>query len=688
MANSLFLTLLLLLPGVLRAAEREVLEAIEVSGNKEGRDLSETSESVTVLAPHRLNRGDQNNSLEVLNGQANVTVTRNAENFSIRGINNTGVTGLQKDNLASVFVDDIFQTDIAMRAGAVELWDIKSLEIHRGPQSTSQGVNSLAGALILQRQEATFDDEAALKLAAGSFRRREVGALVNRSLVDRKLTLRLSFNKEADDGFIENRTTGNERWGRQDKGYASSELFYKIDGSTELRWLTKLLRVDRGGQHTLGESAFDYQVAEDVDARSVVNNLQQGLQLKKTLSAQLESKTTLAFTRGQENNVGDGDAKPLDQAGERVEHFTDQFISFETVLRYQSKNVKNAFGIHAHQFRSYNRYDMTVLFSQSPLIPVDILQDMDKQRETIAAFNSLYYQFTDAQALTLGARVEYVKNAFGTYVNPTPTGNGGVDNYLDGVRGSYRDVEENITFLPKLGYQHRRGQDLFGASYAQGYRIGGVGINRAKARAVPYGAEKTHNYELSWKRTENHLHFSSAAFYTKWDDQQVEVRKSSDFYDAQIENASNSELFGAELEMSYRFIQGHALSSGLGYVQTRFTNFKGYDENYRGNQFPEAPLWTANLHYSHQWSDVLATSAIARHVSQSFMTAENDRRARHQYYLDLSFQYVAQTYTLELNAKNVLDQKYVLNSSEIYGNTYRRVNRPRELNARVTWYWL
>ena len=46
---------------------------------------------------------------------SNVQVNRDnkGDTFSIRGIKNTGVAGYQKDNLASIMVDDVFQTDLA-----------------------------------------------------------------------------------------------------------------------------------------------------------------------------------------------------------------------------------------------------------------------------------------------------------------------------------------------------------------------------------------------------------------------------------------------------------------------------------------------------------------------------------------------------------------------------------------------
>src|SRR5690606_30926068 len=123
------------------------INVTEVRGNKDDKSFAKSNDSISILKPKNLNRGDLQNSIQLLNGFANVQTQsdRGGETFSIRGISDMGVTGVQKDNLASILVDDVFQSTLAVRAGAFENWDLESVEIHRGSQSTTQGVNSLAG---------------------------------------------------------------------------------------------------------------------------------------------------------------------------------------------------------------------------------------------------------------------------------------------------------------------------------------------------------------------------------------------------------------------------------------------------------------------------------------------------------------------------------------------------------------
>ncbi len=683
--------LLLLIPlfvSAARAQEAVRLQEVQVVGNKEGRTYAETPESVTILPPQRLNRGDQDNSVEVLAGQSNVQVQsdRNTNSFSIRGVSSSGVTGFQKDNLASVFVDGVFQTDLALRAGGFEVWDLESLELHRGPQSTSQGVNSLAGAILLEHVKPHQDKEAALKLGYGSFNRREIGGTVNRAFLDDRLALRVSFNKDVNDGFIKNTTTGNDDWGRQDKGWLSAGVGYFFGKDHELRLDNKFLRTDDGGNYTVGANPFDYEVREDVDARNTTSNQQNALIYRRPVGEGAENKTTLAYTHGLQTRKSDADATPADTAGVRRQRGSDQFLSFENVLSHRTARVKNAFGVHAHRFTSTDHHDFAILLSG---VPIRVVNDLDRQRETYAVFDSFLYKLDERHALNLGGRYEVVKNGYTSWVDPrTVTGSATVDAYLDSVRGNFGSDQSTGVFLPKIGYLFQLEAHTFGLTYSRGYRIGGLDINRSQAKTVEYAPEYTDNYEASWKYGSGRLQTQANVFYTHWQDQQVEVRfDTSDPYNTQVENAANSELYGAELEATHTWDGGDALRLGVGHVRTRFLSFTENDESYTGNEFPDAARWTAQAAWRHPFTDRLSTNLTLRHVGRSYTSADNEIRIPEQYYADVNLSWSQGDWVAELNAKNVTDQRYILNRTPVYDNVYKRVNRPREFGTRVTWVW-
>ena len=77
--------------------------------------------------------------------------SREVAGFAIRGIDQRGLGGGGAGLLVSVKVDGAtIQNNQATFFGPYNTWDMGQVEIFRGPQSTQQGRNSLAGAIVME----------------------------------------------------------------------------------------------------------------------------------------------------------------------------------------------------------------------------------------------------------------------------------------------------------------------------------------------------------------------------------------------------------------------------------------------------------------------------------------------------------------------------------------------------------
>jgi outer membrane receptor protein involved in Fe transport len=685
------------------------LDSIVIKGSKEKKKYNETTTSITILKDDTYKEGVTDNSISALNGQSNVQVNRDSkgETFSIRGIKNTGVTGFQKDNLASIIIDDVFQTDLAIKAGSFDLWDMDRIEILRGAQSTTQGFNSLAGTILVNHNEPTFFTEGKLKLGYASFDRKEVGVATNQEIIPGKLTSRVAYNKETSDGFITNTTTNNKDWGYKNRDNFNAKLLYQATNDDKLLFDVKVMRNKSGGNYVQGPDPFKRQVTEDVDLSSRVGNQQASLRYLKTINENFSNTAILAYSQSTFKETSDSDGAPVNLAGTRQEDHKDNFYSLENLLYFKNEKVNNMLGMNISNYTLREHHDFKILFPIGGVntTPVAVIQDSKNIRTIYSIFNSFTYDFNDEHSLNVGGRVEFSSNKYGTGVianrtedTGSPATNTTVDNYLKKSSGSYGDKEDNFIFLPKLGYvYHMNARNHFGAAYTEAYRSGGLSINRSRAIPVSYDPERTNNYELSHKYEQSKFNVSTNLFYTNWKHQQVSVRLSSDFYDTQVENASSSEVYGAEVQSNYYLTQAQTVTLNAGYVHTRFVDFKKSGFNYTGKEFPNAPNVTAMLNYKIMLTDMWALGASGRFLGKSFSNAENNREITDQYYFDVNTQYAFSSYSLELYVKNIFDKEYVIydgspssaltNATGTYNVKYYQINTPRELGFRVNYFW-
>ncbi|WP_413557619.1 TonB-dependent receptor [Bdellovibrio sp. HCB209] len=671
-----------------KPAETYKLQQVQILGNKEEKSYLESTESISVISGESYDKAVKTDSIKALNALPNVQMNKNDNTFSIRGINNLGVTGYQKDNLASILVDDVFQTDLAVTAGAFEFWDLDHIEIYRGAQSTTQGINSLAGNILMFHRKPTGQTEGAAKIGLGNYGQKEIGAVTNNVMADGKILTRVAVNVERNDGYIKNVTTGDDRWGRTDKNYLTADMIYKINAFDEIRWNVKVMQTENGGNFTSGTDPFAYEVSEDVNTRFLTNNQQSSLRYFKKINEQSSNETILAYSQSQQDVEMDADRQATNVAGKRMEDHSDNYTSLENLYRYQTEKIKNVLGLHVHNYMVKDNYDFNVIISGNLY---KIGQYTTKYQQTGAIFDSLLYKFNETHAMNLGLRYEYVKNKFDTTVNtnaPFP---------YNASAGSYTSTEEGGMFLPKVGYILTNDNQSYGISFTQGYRTGGVSINRTKATASDYGPEKTDNAELSYKMTGDEVRLSANAFYTRWNNQQVQVNLSAggnDPYDTQIVNAASSTLYGGEVEAQYKLSPKNFLQAGLGYNQTRFDEFKGpTGTDYSGNEFPFASHFTGSITYTFKPTDLWAWDTTGRYMSPSYGNAENSKKAPEQWYVDTSLQYLMAQWNIstEVFVRNVFDKQYMLfdATSTIAGYTtkYYQVNTPREFGARLTYFW-
>lgn len=149
---------------------------IIVTGERVERTIAQTASSVSVVSAYEIERlAGADRVDQLLAAIPNVQLGSGGEGPTIRGQDTTGVlrdlpgflggtrprVTLQVDGRPVGYNEFVF--------GVSPLWDVAKVEVFRSPQSTTQGRNSIAGAIFVETRVPTYDWEGGARLIVGDY---------------------------------------------------------------------------------------------------------------------------------------------------------------------------------------------------------------------------------------------------------------------------------------------------------------------------------------------------------------------------------------------------------------------------------------------------------------------------------------------------------------------------------------
>ena len=218
------------------------IESITVTGFKIKRSLQETTSSVAVITPEIMDQQQINSFTDAVVFTANTH--GDDYGFSIRGIDGFNVSGGGNSYLASVYVDGAPLPASLIRTGAFSTWDGEQIEILRGPQSTLQGRNALAGAVILNTRQPTYDGEGRYRFMIGENGRQEAAFAVSNGLIEDQLAFRFSGEERRYDGTVKNLHNNTHSDESDDHTYRL-KLLYEPAGLDDFTAVLSLMNAQR-----------------------------------------------------------------------------------------------------------------------------------------------------------------------------------------------------------------------------------------------------------------------------------------------------------------------------------------------------------------------------------------------------------------------------------------------------------
>ncbi len=200
-----------LLAGAATQAQELILEEVVVTARKRAESMQETPLAVTALDAESLREAGVRNLADLNNVAPNIEVQSangNAPlaNIYIRGVGQRN-TGANIDSGVGIYIDDVY---VSRPDGALlDINDIQSIQVLRGPQGTLFGKNTTGGALVFTTNRPVDEVEGSVGVRVGNYDRLDGEFVFNLPLTD-ILATRISGVAINRDGHIKNRFDGDD----------------------------------------------------------------------------------------------------------------------------------------------------------------------------------------------------------------------------------------------------------------------------------------------------------------------------------------------------------------------------------------------------------------------------------------------------------------------------------------------
>ena len=514
-----------------------------------------------------------------------------------------------------VFVDGMYLPQLGFDAAFL---DLEQVEVLRGPQGTLFGRNTQGGALNLVSRRPGPEPRGKLQLEAAEFGSFRAAGSVSGPITT-GLYAGVSVEHRRTDGYLANVVLGGKQdWSRQSavrgtlRWAPSDAIDVMLIGDYSDRDYNEAIRGVRLATRR-------YKSLVDQDEPDHKKNA--GVQLNVT--ADLGGGTTLTSITGYRYSFSDVftdmdsrisvqrtatlpafppvSTTPQTFAGATLDiEITQKFTSQE--LRLDGRTGPVDWLIGGYYFDQYQFFERdrrvgpgTVPFPAALYIYEDHIDD----RDGYAAFGQASWKLDDAIELTAGGRWSHEA--------VVGTGNRGQVfgpplNLFQPVNRNARAKFENFSWMGSASYKASDGL-LFYATYAEGWKAGGINRSGSAAANSPYADESSQNYELGLKAStrDQALTFNLALYRIEVRGQQV----TNVIPDpgggptpvSVVENAGASHVTGLEAELAVRPVEGLRLRGAFSFSRSRFDDFirvfTATDKtNFAGTPFENVPETT------------------------------------------------------------------------------------------------
>ena len=644
---------------------------IIVTGERVKRSLKDTASSVELVTKSDIEAASADRVEQVLELIPNVQISSAGEGPTIRGQDTTGATRdlpafrggtrprttLIVDGRAVSFTEFVF--------GSSPLWDVDRIEVFRTPQTTTQGRNSIAGAIFVSTAEPSFAPEYRARAILGEAHTRELSAAASGPLAGGQLAWRLS---------------GDYRF-----SHPSSRIADTLSGADPNRDVYGLLRfkllaipaalpgsrIDLGFSHTQSKSPQIEGVRppfrERRDPLDGYGTFHTNVDAATARFAYQPDKTldlSAVFTGGNSHarrfappGLGETDIRSHDWSGEAVANWSP------------AEPLRVTVGLSHYHSSLHQAIDLSQLSGEG------LFRD---RQDSSGLFGEANWTFLPNTVLTAGLRYQRDKQV---RIGALATRSGGIPLDYD------RSFD---ALLPKVSLAHDFSPQVrVGLLVQRAYNPGGTTLRFDTGEADNFEAEKLWDYELFARASlmGDALKLSANLFYYDQRDAQraqpiaIVAPTGAVVTFADLFNVPKARSYGLETSVDWRVSRRFSARASLGLLRTRIVD-AGAASAFDGKQFQRSPRLSASAAIDWRPLERLRLSAQLRHNSGYFSDdlETASRRISGWTKLDARAEWQSGKFRLFGYARNLFDNFYL---TYAFNPSLATAGDPRELGVGI-----
>jgi len=593
----------------------EAMDTITVIGEKTNKDLKHTTTAVTVIDADQFENGQYKKINDLVTLAPNV-ISEGFGSVTIRGISGTGASTGQyayltgsRSRVATV-VDGVTQRWTGYSYSPSGLWDVKSVEVLRGPQSTSLGTNAIGGALVSTTNDPTFQYESAVRgglenYENGNFKN-NLAVMFNAPIIDNELALRVAADGSKGEGWLNYAQETDQLDNGPD-----------VNDSKNLNLRAKLLWEPSAIPDLSAKLTYNYHQYEG-EFLTWVNDSDDNY---GSQTQTLKAKSQNGNTRLQDTDIHTIALDVNYDFTNSISNLLHMNYQLAHITFYQYPLNKTELDNKLYTFEFDNRTNFALpgsawsgmmgLYFSHEKNNFDIDNNVNgwtsysssAKSNVSALYSEETYALTPVWNIIGGARIEH--NSVDRDMTYAP-------------KGTAYDLDQDdseTVFLPKIGMTYDvTNSTTIGGNIRRGYNAGGAGLKMSTEEYYSYDKETVVAYEMTSK-----TQFGSRAslvanlFYNDYDGYQAQS-------DSKITNVDSSYTYGLDLEGTFWATNDLMLRGSAGLLDSKVDE----NENTAGDELPYAPHTNLSLGFTQYLNDNLSFSADTKYVGEYYSDLDND----------------------------------------------------------------